>query len=261
MSKLNILIICSLLIVTGCEKDNYSLPENPFLVDKIYDYNNNLVGDYYYNDYNELKKVIFTDPINDRRIDYLFEYKNHKVEYIKYVEYGQSQFDHDIKVIYNKKGQIIRKEIYKNDQFVSYQNYSYLTDGKLKCLSDDDGNENYFFQYNDSNNVVQVKWNYVDTWFNFGDTIEMTRNFKYDNNPKPDFSINYIFFIELLPWFGTEATLEKSISSNNMIEYIGGTRWIYTYNSDSLPETIETKWKGIETFDPMILRIKYKKIK
>ena len=35
--------------------------------------------------------------------------------------------------------------------------------------------------------------------------------------------------------------------------------WVYTYNEYGLPATIETKWNGIETLEPMLLRITYKK--
>ncbi|MDO9341273.1 MAG: hypothetical protein Q7T72_12200 [Bacteroidales bacterium] len=264
-TKILLIIITALLIVVACDKDgnsNHVYDNSHFLVDKIYDYNNNLVGDYYYNEENKLMKIIFTDPINDRRIDYEFEYKNNKVENIKYVEYNQPQFNHNIIIKYNQLGQIIKQETYKNGTLVGHQNYKYYSDGKLKCLSDDNGNENYFITYNDSGNAIQVKWYYVDYWLNYGDTIEMYRNFKYDDYPKPNFGINYIFQIEPLPWFGTEALLEKNISANNMIEYLeSGTKWKFTYNENNQPEMIETKWKDIETVDPMLLRIKYKEIK
>ena len=44
-----------------------------------------------------------------------------------------------------------------------------------------------------------------------------------------------------------------------MVEYVeSGTKWIYTYDKNNLPSTIETKWKDSNTEKPMLLRIKYR---
>ena len=46
-----------------------------------------------------------------------------------------------------------------------------------------------------------------------------------------------------------------------MIECVGGGVWTYTYNANGLPSTIEVKWKNVDTYEPMLLRIAYKQIK
>ncbi len=40
----------------------------------------------------------------------------------------------------------------------------------------------------------------------------------------------------------------------------GGEEWVYTYNEEGLPLTIETIWGGIPTSEPMILTLTYQKI-
>lgn len=244
----------------GKEEDKL-INDSKYLVDKIYNYNNQLVGDYIYDDNNRLLEInmYFFDSENERRIDYQFEYQKDKVKTIKYIEYQFPQSNHTIELTYDDSDQIVKKETYKNGKSICKEYYKYYEDGKLKCLTDENGNDNYFFKYDQMNNVIQVEWLYVDVWFG-GDTIEKHRNFLYDNMPKPKFGIDYLFFLEPLPGFGTEATFEKGISFNNMIEYVeSGTKWIFTYYDNGLPKTIETKWKDIETLEPMMLRIKYKK--
>ena len=83
----------------------------------------------------------------------------------------------------------------------------------------------------------------------------------YDDKKKPDFGIEGIFQFEPLPYFGTAAVIPKNASEHNMLELVGGDKWIYEYNEHGLPETIETKWKDVETLEPMVLNIKYREIK
>lgn len=256
---ISIIAVC---ILISCDKEeNEIVKDSQYLVDKIYNYNNQLVGDYIYDNNNRLIEInmYFYDTDNGRRIDYEFKYQEDKVKTINYIEYQFPQANHTIELTYNSSNQIVKKETFKSGNLIDTQYYKYYKDGKLKCLTDENGNDNYFFTYNKTENVIQVKWLYVDTWFG-GDTIEKYRNFLYDNRFKPNFRIDYLFFLEPLPGFGTRATLEKGISKNNMIEYVeSGTKWIYTYNAHDLPETIETQWKNIETLEPMILKIEYKK--
>jgi hypothetical protein len=258
-----ILTVVIIFLSVDCEKNKDELKNNTqFLVNKIYDYNNNLVGDYKYDNQNRLTKIIkyFYDTEDGRRIDYEFEYQNDKVSTIKYIEYQYPQSIRTIMLTYNNRDKIINKKALINDNLIVTQYYKYYEDGKLKCLTDKNGNDNYFFIYDETENVIQVRWLYIDIWFS-GDTIEMYRNFVYDNMPKPSFRIDYLFFIEPLPGFGDEATLEKGVSINNMIEYVeSGTKWTYTYDENNLPKTIETKWKDIETLEPMMLRIEYRQI-
>ncbi len=255
-----IFVIVMPLFFVSCENEE-SLKDNQILVDKIYNYNNELVGDYIYNDQDRLTEInmYFYDTKDGRRIDYKFEYQENKVKTIKYIEYQFPQANHTLELTYNNSDQIVKKETFQNEKLIDTQYFKYYEDGKLKCLTDKNRNENYFFIYDDKKNVIQIKRLYVDNGFG-GDTIEIYRNFVYDNMPKPNFGIDYIFFLEPLPGFGTEATLEKGISINNMLEYVeSGTKWIYTYNQNNLPKTIETKWKDIVTLEPMMLRIEYKK--
>ena len=91
-------------------------------------------------------------------------------------------------------------------------------------------------------------------------TKRVVQDFKYGNKLKPDFGLDYLFNYDPLP-FSEEAEMERLLSKNNMIEYVDGSKWIYTFNENGLPSTIEVKWKDIETEEPMLLKITYKQIK
>ena len=100
-------------ILIGCDKkDDEFIIDNQFLVDKIYNYNNELVGDYIYDDQNRLTKInmYFYDTEDGRRIDYEFEYQKNKVKSIKYIEYQFPQANHTIELSYNNLDQIEKKD-------------------------------------------------------------------------------------------------------------------------------------------------------
>jgi len=157
----------------------------------------------------------------------------------------------------------VRDETYQFGNLIEFKDYSYYSDGKIKAMVDNDGVEWYSVNYNNTNNVIQAK-----VLREGGDNVgnksieykELFRNFKYDNKKKPNFGLGKIFQIEPLPYFGDEALFEKNISENNMTTFLeSGTQWIYEYNENNLPVTIETKWKDVET-EPIILRLEYRNL-
>lgn len=262
-------ILLLLTVMVACNKQD-DVAQDPqlrqkFLVDKIYDYHNNVIAEYSYNDNNQLVKRETNDPINKTRSDYDFEYENGRIQKIIYTDYNFPQFNHDIVIKYDRSGNITRDETYQHGKMIGSNDYSYDDNGKIKGIVGKDNKEYYTINYAGTDNAVQAS-----VWVEDGDGSignkgtgyrEIKRNFSYDHRRKPDFGLGSVFQVEPLPQFGTEALFEKNISKNNMTEFIGGTRWIYQYNSDGLPETIETKWKDVETTDPMIIRLEYRPYK
>ena len=95
-----------------------------------------------------------------------------------------------------------------------------------------------------------------------GTTQRVVYNYEYDDKPQPNFGLDYLFAFQPLPQMGTETGYARELSNNNLTKYVNsGTTWSYTYNEHGLPETIETKWKDIETLEPMLMKITYKQIK
>lgn len=256
-------IILTLLLSVSCEKDDSIEVQKQFVVDKIFDYNNNLLAEYIYNENNQLIKRITTDPINQRSSDYEFEYLDNRISGIEYIDYTFPQFNHTILIYYNEQGKIVKDETYQNENLIGIKNYSYFTNGKIKGIIDTNGEENITYIYNNTNNIEQVRILFPDNGdiSNTDGYIERFYDYQYDSGNKPNFGIGQIFQFEPLPYFGTEAMFEKNISQNNMTKNKeSGTKWIYEYNEFNLPKNIETKWDGIETEETMLLRIEYKEI-
>ena len=261
----------SALLFSGCNTndDGHTPVEGKprFLVDKIYNYDHELMADYFYNSNDQLIKRSTYDPLNYPGIkimDYELEYENNKIALIKNINYTHPQFSHDIKIIYDAQGRIIADETYQYGNRISKRNYQYYTNGKVKSIVTSNDIENYFMDYQNTENVMEVK-----LLLEQSDGIalktnteyrEVYRNFVYDNNPKPYFGTANVFQFEPMPGYGDEAMLEKNLSKNNLIEFVNGTKWIHTYNENGYPATIEVKWKDIEFEKPLMYRITYREI-
>jgi hypothetical protein len=147
---------------------------------------------------------------------------------------------------------------------IDHRNYDYFTNGKVKNIFTDYGTKNYFIDYQNTDNAMQVSV-FIQQDSNIiikKSLIETFRNFKFDDKPKPDCGTGNIIQFDPMPsGFFSEASFESNISKNNMTEFVGGTKWFYTYNENNLPSTIEMQWKDVITTEPMLLRITYKESK
>ena len=86
MKRTILIFMCVLAVsILSCEKDNSGEPselaKTP-LVLNVYDYNNDLVAHYEYNENDQLIKKEFTDPVNNVSSDLIFQYENDLVDII-----------------------------------------------------------------------------------------------------------------------------------------------------------------------------------
>lgn len=228
------------------------------MVDKIYDYQNRLVANYTYDVNARLIRADYTDPVNNRSSYYEFTYENNRIKSIQHFD-NNSQSSYQLRLFYNWEGRVIRQEAWKYGTLVGATNYEYDNKKRVTNLKQDDGVKNNFMAYNKTGDIEQTKLFLRDP--DNGARSIRYFNFKYDNHQKPDFGLGYVFQIEPLPQFESESFLERNISAHNMTEYGGdGTKWIYTYNAQGLPATIETKWQGVNPVEPILLRLQYKKV-
>lgn len=266
MKKYFFPLVAFLILSSGCKKDEIPVIQNPeevYLIDKVYDYHNNLVAEYIYDEQNRLIQRKTTDVVNQRSSDYFLEYGEKGLSQIIYKDYNMPVFDHEISLIYNSEGKVHREETYQRGSMISYINYAFDSKGRVVSFYKDDNKHFLFFNYDANGSVVSSK--YIidvsnDPFYEGKDTIEVHRYFKYDDKKTPNVNLSAITQFEILPYFGTEATQEKGLSAHNMTEFVNSTKWIYTYNEAGLPLTIETKWKDIITDEPMMLRFTYKKV-
>lgn len=268
MKKLFYLLFI-LVVFVSCNKEELNeniKPSNTmYLVDKVYDYNNNLIAEYIYDDSNQLILRKDRDTVHSRSSDYVFIYNKEQLEQIIYLDYDMPQFNHEIHLEYDASGKIISDFTTKSGKEINNNYYSYDKDNRIVAIYKVTPEKPYYlFYYDDAGNVresVLVMDVSNDPMHGGKDTIHVHRFFRYDKKPKANFSLNNVFQVEMYPYFGTEATLEKALSVNNMTEFVNGTTWDYRYTEEGLPEEIETKWKDVTMLSPLIHRITYKEVK
>jgi hypothetical protein len=276
LSRILVLSVISIVVLTGCsEFDKFENKKETgirekYLVDKIYDYHNNLLAEYIYDEDNRLTKRVVKDRIVEshrtieRRWEDEFEYKDERIikikTYNRYIDNSSTGFrqENNTETIfeYNSRGELIKS----GDLSFRYENgrvVGYLNENKGSFFITDT------IVYNNSDNVTQHINIYPElNMFGqpiAGTTRRVVNKFNYDNKPKPNFGIDYLFAYDPFPYL-EEAELERRLSKNNMTEYVGKSKWSYTYNKQGLPITIEIKWKDVETLEPMLMRITYKSI-
>jgi len=270
-----IFILVSLLTLFGCQKDDdevFQINETKFIVDKIYNYNNDLVAEYFYDNENKLIKKYVTEHLGNNyqqgwaSYSDEFEYQDGLVSKIIHKDISYNMFNYETYILYNSNGKIMKTEVYKDGQQISSNsNYRYEDKYLTGTVKYHLGTMVYrdSIIYNNSGNTIKYISERPETDL-LGNPIPETKitstqEFNYDNHSRPNFNLDYLFIYELLP-FREEADLQRQLSANNMTEFIDGTKWIYTYNEHGIPSAIEVKWKDIETTLPMLLRITYKEI-
>jgi hypothetical protein len=257
------------LSVIACKKEEEARPNpNPlvqdiYVIDKVYDYRQNLIAEYLYDSSNRVIQRKSQDPINNSSSDYFFEYDQDKLVNIKYDDHNFPQFNHDIRLNYDVAGRLISQETIQYARVISKIIYQYDIQNRVVSFYNDSNLHYYFFYYNDKGDIA-YSMHVMDVsnnpFYQGKDTIQLYRYFKYDAQLKPEVMQTHLFQMEILPYFGTEATEERALSAHNMTEFVNGTKWIYTYNEQGLPATIETIWKDVVTEEPMMLRMVYRKL-
>ena len=263
---LSFLAITGLLVSCSSDDDNSNAEMNiQYIVDKIYDYNNNLLAEYFYNDNDQLIK--FDRVFNEELLaTYEFDYQNGSIFQIDYENFEMPSFNHSIYLFYNQEERLIKDEMHQSGNIIEINEYTYNENGEIQEVeSQSEGlNTISIYNYFDSENIEQVirRFPEFDDGGNpTGNSIEIRFEYEYDQGLKPNFGIGNIFQIEPLPAFGTEAMFAKNMSANNMTRNLStGTQWIYTYNENNLVETIEIIWEGVETEEPLLLNIVYKEL-
>ena len=279
LSKL-ILIVALSVALGSCDKndefDDYlgTGIRSKFLVDKIFNYQNSLLAEYIYDDDNRLIKRIVKDTLIEpngtiyRKWESEFQYTNGRVSKMKnynlYIDKrtfatGEPQESRTETIFeYNSQGKLIKS----NGELLNFRYENGRIVGSLH--ENDQWIHSDTMVYNNSGNIIE-HIRIVPELTMFGQPIPGTavrtvRYYEYDNKPKPNFGLDYLFVFNPLPY--TEVPdLTRALSQNNMTKATeDGYAFIYTYNENGLPKTIETKWLGIETLEPMLLRITYRQI-
>jgi len=259
MKTITILTLLSFLFFMSCEKDEFDsiIENNKLLITGVYDFNNNLVAHYVYNDNDQLIKREFTDPINNVASDLIFHYENNLVSKIEYVDHDFPGFSHEKHYYYNDNNKIDKIETHQRGQILGTFHLNYSNRGLVESFNTTGNEPRTFYAYNTKENVIKTT-NYL-TDPRSGQETEQVCEFIYDSKKLANFGLDYLIGIELLPWRGTTSNWEQSLSKNNLlIESCSGNEYTIEYNEYDYPITITTKWKDIESETPMTVRLEYK---
>jgi hypothetical protein len=232
-----------------------------FLVDKISRYessSNYASAEYVYDTDNKLQKRIITGEMFEqgqvRPLKYVdeFEYENGLVSKIKIQDLTHFMFSYDIHLLYNSQGELVRQETWMNGSMIGHSNYHY--EGGRVVSTYNDNIAPFEFDtifYDNYGNITKYTYIYpkMNDW---GEPIPgefkmRELHYEYDDKPKPNFGLDYLFAYQLIPWMGTAFPCEiMNLSNNNMTKAIFEQQTHnYTYNENGLPATLQN------IFDPI----------
>ena len=232
-----------------------------FLVERISRYessSNYGSAEYIYDDHNRLLRRVITGEMieNSQLRDFkyvdIFEYEDNRVSQIHYYDSTHFMFSHDIHFYYDSQGKLIRKETWKNGSILGHCNYHYENGHVVSIYTDNTAPfETDTIIYDNSGNVSKHIQIYPITDM-LGQPIPgefevREYDYEYDNSPKPNFGLDYLFAYNLIPWLGTTLPDEvRFLSNNNMTKALFQQEtYNYTYNEYGLPDTLHV------IFDPV----------
>lgn len=258
MKRISITLLCfSVGFIASCNFSDPSEIEETPLVINVYDFNNDLVAHYEYDESQRLIKREFTDPVNNTSSDLFFHYENDLVDIIEYVDYDFPQFSHEKHYFYNDKSKIDKIETYKKGQIISTFSINYSSDGLVESFYSAGEEPPTTYEYDLNKNIIKTTHYFTNPW----DDQELIQEceFEYDGKKKANFGLDYLIGMELLPWRGTTSTWQQTLSRNNIVsESCSGHEYTIEYDQNDNPRSITTKWKDIETETPMTIWIEYK---
>ncbi len=265
--KFNFTTMLLLFFIGAITGDGVKAQQNirdQFLVNKIsgsISDGTSCLAEYIYNANNQLIKRTITNYFfeqgvwrNGKYVE-VFEYENNHVSKIVYYDSTHFRFNYDTYFFYNTEGDLIRSEQYMNGFMTEHLNYHYengfivstYMDGTVPFQDDT-------IYYDNSGNVTErarLVGLYNPRW--------ITDYYEYDNHPKPNFSVDYLFAYQPLVAINTDEVYEMCLSQNNMARGRGNV-WIYTYNEYGLPDSYCSIFEASPPLEPMIMTIEYKQI-
>src|SRR5690606_24107738 len=267
-------LLAALLLFVSCSRDNnppFEEDQGPiiddrFLISKVYDHQNRILGEYEYGNRNQIKTMIlYFYGAEPQRKEYEFKYDPNGVlsRFVENIYTGTNSGSSTVDIRYNEQGNVMST---KRSTHALSRYYYYSSDGRYLCNSNkSDGvcpANSSALTYDAAGNVVQ-RIDYMTGDMMGGGVKENINVFTYDNKNKPSIGLDKLWFLPIFPYLNTIG-INVNPSKNNqltyeMVGYPSSYKWLYTYDVHDRPVTIET----ISEFQPNltadIMHIEYKK--
>lgn len=246
------------------------------------DMSNDMLAEYSYDESNRLIKSNVANRskgnrIIDTRTESRFEWENNLIsKQLSYSRYQDYSFGYDYEnnsetlYGYDAEGRLLP---WDNDNWYGDREYKYDEAGRLvQTYSYEFEGMTYKdrLEWDENGNVIRQivagpEYNMIEEPIP-GTYMERIFEFEYDNHPKPNFGVGGALFWDgrFNPWPMAGNAIEqmaRTLSHNNLTRSEqSGYAYRYTYNDDGLPATVQTIWLGIETLEPMVQTIVYKRV-
>lgn len=206
---------------------------------------------------NQVKDISYIDE---------FEYVNGKVSKVKVNDFTHFAFNHEFHFFYDNQNKLVRRETWMNNTMIAHINYHY--ENGLVTSTYDDNSLPFDFNtiiYNSLGNISQQTQIYPENDVIGqpipGQFIIRDLYYEYDNNPKPNFGLDYLFSYQPFPFLGNVIDLEMTLSNNNLTKALFQEQtYNYTYNQYGLPKTIHDIYDPIGPTLGQLYTITYKQI-
>lgn len=249
--------LLSWLALAACDSEGEDPIQEPihYLVSKVYNGRGDLVAEYTYDAKNRLIRCSFKDALNTYDVDLTLEYEDGLVQRIDHIDHIYPWLSHEKRYFYDGNGTVSRLERWAEGRFQA--SWSVSCDAvSQRCSLSVNGQQPRTYYEVKNNNVVSTTNHLIDL-FN-DEASQQVISFQYDTGKKPNFGLDYLVGIRLLPYTDSKTLWETSLSDNNLISVDHGNyTYTITYNDGGYPDTITEKIKGIEVVDPQLLRIEY----
>jgi len=255
LNKKNSFILI-LLFVFGCSNDNSNnYSSEDFLVSQVYNFQDELIAEYDYNNSIQLIKATYFHLTSDITENIFFTYRESLLVGMETIYLENPEYNFENTYYYDNNRNLIKVKIsYSNGQIFTFL-LKYDSNNRLTDLCNQDEVVINHYDYDENLNIVK-QIDYVKDLIT-GLESEIITSYTFDNFNKPSFGINAFYFRDLLPLDELADFWVESFSKNNLtFSERNNVQYLYEYNKYNLPISILPK-KEENYLNEKLIKIEY----
>jgi hypothetical protein len=243
LNKKNTFILI-LLFAFGCSNNNSNnYSSEDFLVSHVYNFQDELIAKYNYNNSSQLIKATYFHLTPDITENIFFTYSGNLLVGMETIYLEHPEYDFENTYYYDNNRNLIKVKIsYSNEQTFTYY-LKYDSNNRLTNLCNQDEVVINHYDYDENLDIVK-QTDYLKDPIT-GIESERITSYTYDNFNKPPFGMNAFYFRNLLPLDELNDFWVESFSKNNLTySELNNIHYLYEYNKYNLPIAILPKKEG-----------------